>query len=440
MLIIINTIFLILLVFCSKANCQNLEQYLSNKDKGYQYIEALQAQICSIRPHANCNLQYRDCELSIRSLYMKMFNQIPSDSVVQVHCQRVTTRFEVPGAFLLLSSYCREIELAASQLGIQFPNLPRIGTLPIKEINASSEEHGYNIIFINSTFMTFANEIMKVISRSIDIANINNITNNDELRKISLRQSLAKDSSLLRDFLIVTTAYVEGNPNLPRAPANKEFHSILSTYLRGIELFAIAHEYAHIYMGHTKTSPRALVMDDGTLLSKKKGSKNNNEWAEEMIADFIALKILKQIYVNDLIKNSPDISILFAPEFYFTSLQLLSKVRALMLGETEKKVQYKDLQFLPAIKRAFSDTSYLSMELQLKSIPSQNQRKHPPTEVLRQDIVHYITSESFVQVSNKYPIRLTELLSRNTFDMWELASPSLDKLVKKNKKEKIDRR
>ncbi len=318
---------------------QDEEVYLSHTDKGYQYIEYCQATLCEKRPIFNCSATSKKCRDSISNLLNMISEKPPSNSLIRCMCLRVSTRYEVPGIYRMLTGYYDEIEGAAKKLNFSIAIRPKLGTLAIKEVNASSEESGYSVIFINSTFMTFANEIMKVASRTVNTDNLNSDKSYDEDDRIrDLNYALATQPKLIYDFLVTIVRYVEGNPNIRLGFSPYDNYTIVTAYLRGVELFALAHEYGHILMGHTKNSSKSLVADDGTLITGPKKAvvdESPNAWADELVADFIAMKILGQIHRDNRDKKNDTmgLSVLCAPEFYFNSLRLLSAARVIMNGD-----------------------------------------------------------------------------------------------------------
>lgn len=313
-------------------------ELLSNiPSSGYATVEAIQRHYCKRAPSHNCNFDAIKCRAIVEDLWQKMFNEKPTDEALSTSCRQISTRYELPGVYSMLSRIYGEIKAAAPSAGLAKVEGIRVGSLPIREINArvfTANADETPIILFNVRFFEFASELAKVSALSIPMRKSRGFLVIDG-SKDALEKKLTSDRHLTFLFAnrLMHFLDLEGiKQELP--PEN--IQSVLVRYQEGIELFAFAHEYAHVALKHRGRT--TLLEGDNVSAAVLGISGEQGNWIQEIEADYFAAKLLHAIFEQRTTARDAHIAdplLWFTPEFYFFGKDLVDSVLLILDGRED---------------------------------------------------------------------------------------------------------
>lgn len=313
---------------------------LSNlPESGYATIEAIQGNYCKARPdHSpshNCNFDAAKCRTTVEELWQKMFGEKPSEESLSQTCSQVSTKFEMPGAYRLLEGFYSEVLGAAPLVSLPKIEGIRLGSLPLREVNARvipTKATETPIILFNIRFFEFASELAKVSALPIPMRESGGTLVIDGSKE-ALEQNLKSDRELLFLFInrLMHFLEIEG---LKPAPPPKNIQPILVRYQEGTELFAFAHEYTHVALKHQGETALLEGIDVPAEVLGISGEKA--DWIQEFEADYYGAKLVQIIFEHRTKATNVHITdpLLWAtPEFYFFARELIDAALSILGGE-----------------------------------------------------------------------------------------------------------
>lgn len=329
-------IFLLVASHSGRAQTASERLLAASGDQSYAFLQRVQESYCKQRPSHDCNVSDATCRQRVEMLWQQMFKEKPHAQELARMCRRVSTAYEFPGTYELLKSLYDEVAEAARVNGVNtVKEKVSLGSLPIREINARvlapDPTLGHFIIF-NVRFFEFASEVAKVAAMAIPMR-----SSGDSLvidgSKEAVEKRLQGAPAILTLFAnrLMYFLQLEGlKPNPPEA----FIQPIIAQYQRGIELFAMGHEYAHIEKRHA--GPAALL--DGIDIDAKAlaVSGQTGDWAQELEADFVSSKLLDSVIREELVKPDRHVAVSMlrsTPQFYFVARQIVDNTRSMLFGD-----------------------------------------------------------------------------------------------------------
>ncbi len=222
---------------------------------------------------------------------------------------------------------------------------------------------------------------------------------------------------------------------------------ILSTYHRGIELYVMAHEYAHVAHGHVDGGP-ILVLSNGdeVVLGMEDPfqSADNDDcidrqpplhvlqmtpeerarsWVNELEADITAARILEQVWEEAGNDSTFRHALIKTPEFFFAAMEVVEDARAILSGadgfpgpvEVEQRM-------LEVVSDCLGSSG-----CNVRQVLTENEGEligvgdHPHPETRRR-LVHALLSQRTASEENSMTA-LASLLSLNLQRIWERVRP-----------------
>jgi hypothetical protein len=420
------------------------ELLLSKSDRGYEFIETLQKHYCAKRPSHNCQFDSALCRSQIAKLWLKMFDEAISDEQVKSSCAQVSTRFELPGTHKLLQDLIAEVRVVAPSVELDVVDELRFGSLSIRDINARvlppDPKLGHFVLF-NIRFFEFASELAKVAALAIPMK-VEGGTLTIDGSQQALDQQIDDDPELRFLFVnrLVHFLDLEG---LKPAPPPKNIQPILARYQKGIELFAMAHEYSHIALRHT--GPTALVEGIDVDAASLGISGQSANWVQELEADYFAAKVLRATTDRALAssdRHMADFMLPLTAEFYFLSRQIVTDATALLFGDGRKSQATPDEDRLLEVAlrcMAAQQCDFASSLNQQPSIPT----GHPHPNI-RRALVKRVLTKGPVDDTDAAMQALASQMLRNVEHLWiqvegSLRSPDAAGLIESIRKTRSER-
>jgi len=103
------------------------EKLLSRSDPGYAFVESIQKLYCDKKPSHNCRFDPAQCKADNERLWRELFDETPSEDNLARVCERISTTFELPGTYRLLSDYYENVKLSAPTVGMDIFDNIRFG-------------------------------------------------------------------------------------------------------------------------------------------------------------------------------------------------------------------------------------------------------------------------------------------------------------------------
>ena len=306
--------------------------FLSDQKTSYAILESYQKLACAKMGNSVCALDEAACRK--RFTDDTLFEEKLPDDFVTGACSRISTRYELPGVYFLLRNLFDEVLKGAHDLGYEAPTEPAIGSLPIQEINAtisSDEDVPVRVIVLNLGFFTFANTLAKSSAETLEFK-----TEGDhylvDVKPTTIYKKITADPGIMERHVSGVLFSLGRGPDV--AIGSKETYPFVLAYTEGSELFAVAHEYAHLLLKHT-SAKSSLAIDDPCSEGKSLGSTANApSWAEEMEADLLAHRILGAIAKRRLAAAEGNIFgrhvLVRSPAYYFLLQQVRRDAQSLL--------------------------------------------------------------------------------------------------------------
>ena len=177
------------------------------------------------------------------------------------------SEFEDPGSYRLLSRQVGDVDKARAALKLPLSTRPCFGTLPIPTVNArvarlGSEARPY--IVVNRSLFGFVHEMTKLALLTVEFSRAKPpAVMNMSFGPDAYERQLSRFPEIRERMADLVSEYL-GGPRARPLLLGPEYDPLLVAADDGAELFAIAHEYAHLIHNHLATSPVAdlwLVTD-----------------------------------------------------------------------------------------------------------------------------------------------------------------------------------
>lgn len=401
------------------------QSYLSDSDAGYKLIEALQSQYCGANPTHNCNVTDDECIRLNDQLWRAIYGEAPEKHLLQKQCSRFSTRHELPGMYDLLSGLQAEIDEALKRLNIRSAKV-KIGSLPVTGVNArvaTPPGSDYSVILFNARFIQFAHEMTKVVARSIPV-HYEDESIVIDAETTATEKLLRNNPAIERDFIATVLHFIDVEDRPPIPPTEFAL-PLLSAYDDGVELFAMAHEYAHVLCQHSGGSTSLMLENErGGIAGAPDGRRLLAKWAHEIEADLFATAILEDIWKHR--RLSPDshpfnIALLEAPDFYFQLRSIIEEARSIRVGSTTPPPSHDEVA---VVKELMLPSPSHPCDLELPGHVSKLTR-HPHPEVRRALLRRRINYPP-LEESERALLEIASLLNRNAEILWKLTKQSLN--------------
>lgn len=268
------------------------KRYLSaDKSSPYRTLQTIQKSRCDkpgMEARLVCPFDRAACLELFRS--RSDFLGYEPEVLEEISCNQISTKYEIPGVYELLSRYFLELSLAAELVDIPIEDEFAFGSLPTNKINVSISDgrsQGARLMFFNLKFFAFVYEMAKVASLSIPFGAEEQNRISIDISPEGLEAYLDDNPKVERVFLETVLTFL-GLANRPPLAPPKNIQPILSIFAFGAEEFAMAHEIAHAVLKHSGEG--ALNLEGGEC-----GERTQGTWIDEIEADYLGLKLLEGV-------------------------------------------------------------------------------------------------------------------------------------------------
>lgn len=294
--------------FCANTDAQSPTRvdgpisFLSDSDPAYAYLEGLQEIAYTDNPAVRRWTGSAKDQAAIREVIAMLDERAGAnstesygaiyDQVVAQLRRGMPTRFENPQSMFILCSVALAVH---SEIAREIPSfvMPYLGTLPSGTLNARAlkvPNSEAELITVNFSLFTFVHELGKIGLGTIRIETERGlvaIDHSDDYFKLvrSDPQFLTRFSMALEDF--ANQRMIHGH-SPPRALDDP----LLQAMDAALEEFVVAHEFAHIVLGHTRRDTEVANFSEGSQLSD---AALRQHWGEEAIADLYAAALVQRI-------------------------------------------------------------------------------------------------------------------------------------------------
>lgn len=415
----LSSLIVVSLFICWPLKLKGFEEpLLSQSSAGYAFIESMQEHYCKKRPSHSCQFDPAKCRADMQKLWRDLFNETPSEENLTRACARISTRFELPGVYSLLSDLYLDVARVAPLVGLDSISGLHLGSLPIREVNARAlppdPSLGHFALF-NIRFFEFANEIAKVSALPIPIKAKGEVVEIDGSQE-ALEQRLNENSELSFLFVNRLMHFLELEGLKPALPP-KDIQTILIRYQRGTELFALAHEYAHIALRHVGQTTLLEVQD---VDSKALGiSGQSADWVQELEADYFAARAVRMVTEVQLLADDwhiADYLLPLTPDFYFLVRQIVDDATNLLFGNGEKSKPTKEENRLLALALGCIEMPGCKLAVTLRASPPLP-AGHPHPSI-RRAIVSQVLSRRPTNETDEAMQALASQMTRNATHLW----------------------
>jgi hypothetical protein len=209
------------------------------------------------------------------------------------------SEFEDPGSYELLSRLVDDVDKARSTLNFTLATRPCFGTLPIPTVNARVARVGTEArpyIVVNRSLFSFVHEMTKLALLTVEFARA--------APPAAMTISFGPDAyerqlsryPEIRDRMADLVSEYLGGPRAQSLILGVEYDTLLLGADEGAELFAVAHEYAHLILNHLATSKLAelRLLTDPSHPTTAGPQSHVHTWLQETDADVTAMKLTEE--------------------------------------------------------------------------------------------------------------------------------------------------
>lgn len=262
----------------------------------------------------------RGAAARIRQEYREMLRDNPAP-----------TEFDSPAWHMVAAGLCNRVEEAADSLGIEIPERPLFGTLPIGRLNAFALRSKRRVLTLfNVGLFDVLNAVSKLVSLVFPIESATGERAAFAVGSEQFSEQLLSKPGIKHRFVELFRAYVvDGDVSFsPRYRLGKDRLHLQQILLHSSEVFVVAHEYGHVIHRHLSGAKA-----QATALAEKEVSELRYDWLQEYEADARGFELMIEAM------RSYDVyipaSVVGAGLFFATSQMLERIVHGLQSGSFE---------------------------------------------------------------------------------------------------------
>lgn len=392
----------------------------------YRALEQFQRGSCQGHPltHVIGANSIGMCNIAMEELMPQLFPNDPDQpdlfEIVREACRTRATRYEPAGIHWMLEQRLNAVEATAGRLGVRLQTTPLIGALPCQGMGAFAyeEDDGPGVILVNIQFLEFANELAKLASQTILVESVGDSYRID-LSEDATLELIHRNPDLRRALIERIDYFVGGSHGRPIAPTMFG-RTIQVLYFDGIEIFAVSHEYGHIYYRHESGGLDVFPAFLGFSSSSQPVARTPVV-LREVEADVFGLRLLlsyRQQLVNDPSTNPIFSALLHTVEFYYTSRMLIEEANLILGNSTANPaagnpIDFQDVELIvDCVYRNDCRAGQIAGYRRLLDHPDH----HPSYEFRRQVIRRVIERQQ--PPGHEAMLQIAALVNRNISLLW----------------------
>lgn len=403
--------------------------YLSDHDPKYELLERIQADYCRRFDSLPCNATSGTCAMRVLEDLDKRFGgqEIPPDTIQSLlaFCSLHGTRYEPTGSHYLLSSRLAKVHEIARQMSVGLESPPVVGSLPLRELNASAAPFAVPIILVNQRFISFVADFSKIACMSIPTRRTSKgeeVLTDEHASRLAIAQSPD-----IREAMLYLLGVYLGGQDDRIYQSSKLCDSVVQAYTTAIQSFVVAHEYAHIALAHPPSlSTDLLYVVPQSGKAPLAPLQASTPFLRELEADAFALRVLS--YSPEKFSAADDIGFqqnyVGGIEFYFQMREVFHEAAGTLPPATSNQLDPALLQLSTRIARCIGKPNCNVRQFQLELAKSFDMGTHPPVRFRRAVAQQFRTQLMKGKTNRLEP--LVPLISRNVWMLWQGARPEWD--------------
>jgi len=279
--------------------------FLSDSDPAYHYLEIVQKQAYASNPRAFKWTNDEKQREELRALLLRLDNNGDGsqqgasrdafsslfDGFVNTLNNPVPTRYEDPNSLAILDGIVPRVETVGGS-AVPSSSGPRFGTLPAGTLNARTiavPNSNARLTVVNSELFGFCYEYLKVGLKTVVFR-----ANGQTLEMSYGEKAFDEGPRHDRELIVRLSKLLEDTVNHRRiqshAPPAEDEQPLLMPMVDAMEFFLVAHEYAHVVLGHVSAST-VTFHTYGVDLPLQALRRT---WGQEAAADAWAFKLLNK--------------------------------------------------------------------------------------------------------------------------------------------------
>jgi hypothetical protein len=426
--------------------------FKSKNDPAYKYLELLQEAeftnprnrflLENIRDSYQRVVDYVSREFQLRPNSMPGKRVVTEQEVQRIANwilqQELPTRYEEAFAFNILSDISSEIEDSINARNLTVPVRPKFGTLPDPKINAQTLEvpgSEERLIVLYTQLFSFIHQITKLTLRTVTISrDLNSNLTEINFSPEEAKRLIRSDPAIKADFVKVLLEFLLIAEPTQEAPLDEIYDPFVDNFERGIELFAVGHEYGHVMKKHQliESSSFRLVPQPSDTAGPIEIHVLEASWRQEFEADSVGVELM-----IDALNRQEDANVIMrlyamaAPLFFFKCMDILDETdyllstgeRKLPMSGAEKAKLREILEGVVAPEGRKSRTKEAE-----GTVSSFNADNHPPPSLRGAVIEAGLTKFIKLKPENELERRLQEFgaaMISNVGLLWEDCVPDL---------------
>jgi hypothetical protein len=223
--------------------------------------------------------------------------QADADDILKKLDNQNTPRFEDPASYYILMSRVAGIEAARVNLRLPLERRPCIGTLPVETVNAAAlriPNDPTPYIVVNRLLFDFVHEMTKLALITLEPSRADGAPLTMSWGPEAYKRQLERHPDLPGRLARLVLYYL-GGPMTPAMFLPPEYDILLGAADKGAELFAIAHEYAHLIHGDIDADRTMnLHLLSAHPMSGTPLQTYTHDWLNEIDADVTGIRLTEQ--------------------------------------------------------------------------------------------------------------------------------------------------
>ena len=397
--------------------------FLSEKDGRYQLLERMQADYCQRSDSLPCKSTSSMCIMFVlQNMTQRFGDQVPAEKQPLVHslldfCALHGTKYEPTGSHHMLSVSLGKVHAAAKRMSAALEIAPIIGSLPLRELNASAVHFAIPIIYVNQRFAAFAADFSKIACLSIPVRRTDKGV--EVLADERASQLLIKQSPDIRGAMLYFLGVYMGEQGNRNYESSALCDDVMLSYTAAVQDFVVAHEYAHLALRHPYTlSTDLLYAPQPASYSRLGATRSLSPFARELEADAFAFRIMSHSPEKFFIVDETGFhqNYLGGIEFYFQIREIFHEAAGTLPAAIDNLVEPVSAELAGRIAVCIRDPRCSVTQFEAELAKTFDLSTHPPARFRRVVAQRYRRLVMNEKPSSLAP--LVELLTRNAWLLW----------------------
>lgn len=397
-------------------------EFRSDSDGRYYLLERVQADYCGRADSLPCTSKTASCMfVALQVLSARLGNEKASGEEMLAtmfdFCRFHGTRFEATGSHGLLSASLAKVHDSAKEMSSELNIEPIIGSLPLREMNASASQAVVPIIFVNQRFFSFAADFARIVCLTIPVEKTSQGTKIVGGERDSMQ--LIDQSPTIREAMLYHLNAYMGGVDDRTYDSTSLCEDVAAAYTVSVLDFAVAHEYGHLALGHSSSLSTPLLYSTQVGQQAPSGiASQRSHFIRELEADAFAYRVLAKTPERFARKDESGFhkNYLGAIEFYFQVRDIFQDAAARGEGPTnnfiDESMASLARRIAACIKDPVCDVGRFEVELgQTFKLDA-----HPPARLRRAVAEQFRRLEQ--NAAPNHLGKLVDMLTRNAWLLW----------------------